>query len=69
MYLLKRYNRHLNVMVCSGIEGIKYMFKYVYKEASRANVSLSERGEAVETVDNFFDGLCIGSAEGASNKR
>eukprot|EP00889_Picochlorum_renovo_P006380 jgi/Picre1/33410/NNA_008734.t1 len=64
MYLLKRYNCHLNVMVCSGIEGIKYMFKYVYKEASRANVSLSERREAtVETVDNFFDGLCIGSAE------
>eukprot|EP00889_Picochlorum_renovo_P007393 jgi/Picre1/34423/NNA_001892.t1 len=64
MYLLKRYNCHLNVMVCSGIEGIKYMFKYVYKEASRSNVSLSERREAtVETVDNFFDGLCIGSAE------
>eukprot|EP00889_Picochlorum_renovo_P007403 jgi/Picre1/34433/NNA_001901.t1 len=37
MYLLKRYNCHLNVMVCSGIEGIKYMFKYVYKEASRSN--------------------------------
>eukprot|EP00889_Picochlorum_renovo_P006318 jgi/Picre1/33348/NNA_008672.t1 len=62
MYLLKRYNCHLNVMVCSGIEGIKYMFKYVYKEASRSNVSLSERREAtVETVDNFFDGLCIGT--------
>eukprot|EP00889_Picochlorum_renovo_P008954 jgi/Picre1/35984/NNA_003441.t1 len=34
------------------------------QEASRSNVSLSERREAtVETVDNFFDGLCIGSAE------
>ena len=65
MYLLKRYNCHLNVMVCSGIEGIKYMFKYVYKQASRANISLSEKkaSEDIESVDNFFDGLCIGSAE------
>ena len=66
MYLLKRYNCHLNVMVCSGIEGIKYMFKYVYKEPSRANVALSEKSdgdEAAEMVDHFFDGLCIGSAE------
>ena len=61
MNLLKRYNCHFNVMVCSGIESIKY----VYKKASRANVSLSERKEelGVDTVDNFFDGLCIGSAE------
>jgi len=65
LYLLKRYSCHLNVMVCSGIEGIKYMFKYVYKEASRANISLSEKqgGGHTDNVDNFFDGLCIGSAE------
>ena len=42
MYLLKRYDCHLNVMVCYGIEAIKYVFKYIYKEASRSNISLHE---------------------------
>src|SRR5271168_2401356 len=29
-YLLRRYNCHINVETCSGINAIKYIFKYVY---------------------------------------
>jgi hypothetical protein len=30
-YLLRRYNCHLNVEVCSSIKAVKYLFKYIYK--------------------------------------
>ena len=29
--LLMRYNCHINVEVCSSIQGVKYLYKYVYK--------------------------------------
>ena len=68
MYLLKRFGCHLNVMVCSGIEAIKYVFKYVYKQPSRANINLSESGlgpedDGVERANNYFHGLAIGADE------
>nr|XP_051194446.1 uncharacterized protein LOC127307725 isoform X1 [Lolium perenne] len=41
-YLLRRYNCHINVEVCSSIKAVKYLFKYIYKGHDRASVSLDE---------------------------
>ena len=30
-YLLKKYQAHINLEVCSSVKSVKYIFKYVYK--------------------------------------
>ena len=42
-YLSRRYNCHINVETCSGINAIKYIFKYVYKGHDRAFVVFGQR--------------------------
>jgi hypothetical protein len=39
-YLLLKYNCHINVEVCTSIQAVKYLFKYVYKGHDRAAVQV-----------------------------
>ncbi|XP_024315925.1 uncharacterized protein LOC100821537 isoform X4 [Brachypodium distachyon] len=41
-YLLRMFNCHINVEVCSSIKAVKYLFKYIYKGHDRALMSLDE---------------------------
>ncbi|KAL6645873.1 hypothetical protein ACP70R_017481 [Stipagrostis hirtigluma subsp. patula] len=41
-YLLRRYNCHINVEVCSSIKAVKYLFKYIYKGHDRASICIDE---------------------------
>lgn len=41
-YLLRMYNCHINVEVCSSIKAVKYLFKYIYKGHDRASVTQGE---------------------------
>ncbi|RCV06215.1 hypothetical protein SETIT_1G145500v2 [Setaria italica] len=40
-YLLRFFNCHINVEVCSSIKAVKYLFKYIYKGHDRASVSVT----------------------------
>ncbi len=47
-YLLKRYNCHINVEICSSITAVKYLYKYVYKghDVMQAAIAVArENGE------------------------
>jgi hypothetical protein len=41
VYLLTKYDAHINVEVCNNIRAVKYLFKYVYKGHDRATVEIS----------------------------
>jgi len=41
VYLLTKYDAHINVEVCNNIHAIKYLFKYVYKGHDRATIEIS----------------------------
>jgi hypothetical protein len=41
-YLLRRYNCHINVEVCSSIKAVRYLFKYIYKGHDRASIVVDE---------------------------
>ncbi len=43
MYLLTKYNAHINVEVYNNIRAIKYLFKYVYKGHDRATIEISRQ--------------------------
>ena len=44
--LLMRYNCHINVEVCSSIQGVKYLYKYVYKGSDCASFAVGNKNEA-----------------------
>ncbi len=41
VYLLTKYDVHINVKVCNNIRVVKYLFKYVYKRHDHATIEIS----------------------------
>jgi hypothetical protein len=41
VYLLTKYDAHINVEVYKNIYVVKYLFKYIYKGHDRATVEIS----------------------------
>ncbi|XP_073359742.1 uncharacterized protein [Aegilops tauschii subsp. strangulata] len=41
-YLLRMFNCHINVEVCSSIKAIKYLYKYIYKGHDKASFSIDQ---------------------------
>ncbi len=45
VYLLTKYDAHINIEVYNNIRGVKYLFKYVYKGHDRATIEISCQSE------------------------
>lgn len=39
-FFIRHFKAHINVEICSSIQAIKYIHKYVYKGSDRATVAL-----------------------------
>jgi len=48
IFLLKKYNCHINVEICHSVGGTKYMYKYVYKGPDRVMYKTKERQESLD---------------------
>ncbi|GFS38131.1 hypothetical protein Acr_00g0055910 [Actinidia rufa] len=62
-YLLKMFTYHINVEVCAGIRGVKYIHKYIYKGHDRTTMVL--RG--VDEIQQYIDSRYIRAPE--ANRR
>lgn len=49
-YLLTRYNFSINVEVCVGLKGVKYLYKYIYKGYDRIAVYMSHEDEPIDKI-------------------
>ena len=58
-YLLRKYNAHINVHVCTSIRAVKYMYKYIYKGHDRAAIEVAVHDE----VQDFIDARYVGPPE------
>ncbi len=45
VYLLTKYDAHINVEVCNNIRAVKYLFKYVYKGHDRATIEIYHQSD------------------------
>lgn len=57
-YLLYKYNCHINVEICSSIQSVKYLYKYIYKGSDRARLT-----EDQDEIKSFLDGRYVSNIE------
>jgi len=73
VYLSTKYDAHINAEVCNNIRGVKYPFKYVYKEHDCAIVEISRQsdnateGNVVDTdeIKKYLDYRYVFASEAA----
>lgn len=66
-FLTRKYQAHINVEVCSSVQSVKYIFKYIYKGHDAAVVQVNE-GTNTGTLDwdeikSFLDTRYISAPE------
>jgi hypothetical protein len=44
-YLIRRYKAHINVEICTIVQAIKYIHKYVYKGRDKATLKIADTDE------------------------
>jgi hypothetical protein len=45
LYLIRRYKAHINVEVCTTVQAVKYIHKYIYKERDKATLKIADTDE------------------------
>jgi hypothetical protein len=67
--LLMLYNYHRNIEICSSINVVKYLYKYIYKGPDEAycSVDKSDNGDNViiDEIKRFRDARCVTPLEAA----
>ena len=53
--LLLKYRCHINVEVCSSVEAIKYIFKYIFKGTDCAQINIVEIRDKNNQVQKVYD--------------
>ncbi|KAH9624793.1 hypothetical protein KSS87_003736 [Heliosperma pusillum] len=66
-YLLTLFECHLNVEICSTIQAVKYLYKYVYKGHDRVsfNVQHQNEGHVVDEIEQYQSGRWVSPCEAA----
>ncbi|XP_073537804.1 uncharacterized protein [Phyllobates terribilis] len=68
-YFSLKYNAHINVEICSSIQSVKYLFKYVYKGHDCANIqfvtaaTVQEATVAWDEVKNYLETRYVSAPE------
>ncbi|XP_074296950.1 uncharacterized protein LOC141627616 [Silene latifolia] len=64
-YLLDLFDCHLNVEVCSTIQAVKYLYKYVYKGQDKISFNVAAEGEVqvVDEIEQYQSGRWVSPVE------
>ncbi|XP_071681539.1 uncharacterized protein [Lolium perenne] len=56
-YLLRMFNCHINVEVCSSIKAVKYLYKYIYKGHDRTsfNIDQPDNDGNIDEIKRYVD--------------
>lgn len=61
IYLLAKYDCHINVEICNSVQSVKYLHKYVYKGPDRAVLE----GDDVDEIRQYLEGRYVSAHEAA----
>ncbi|XP_021754905.1 uncharacterized protein LOC110720203 [Chenopodium quinoa] len=65
-YLSMLFDCHLNVEVCSTIQAVNYLYKYVYKGHDRVSFNINgANNQGVDEIENFQAGRWVSPCEAA----
>jgi len=62
-YLLKKYNAHINVEICSTVKSVKYIYKYIYKGFDSASIAFRDGEIVYDEVEGYLNARWVGSVE------
>lgn len=65
-YLTLKYNAHINVEVCTSIQAIKYIYKYIFKGFDCAHIAISSNGQPqlqYDEISNFINCRYVSAPE------
>jgi len=73
VYLLTKYNAHINVEVYNNIRAVKYLFKYVYKGHDHAIIEISRQSDNategnvvdIDQIKKYLDCRYVSASEAA----
>ncbi|XP_026433068.1 uncharacterized protein LOC113330474 [Papaver somniferum] len=54
-WLLKKYDCHINVEICSSVQSVKCLYKYVWKGGDRVSMEVSSEKEEEYEIKHFVD--------------
>ncbi|CEP08959.1 hypothetical protein, partial, partial [Parasitella parasitica] len=64
LFLTTKYNAHINVEVCTQVNSVKYIYKYVFKGHDKAQVyMLNGQEENQDEIKNFLDARYVSASE------
>uniref|UniRef100_A0A453T3F5 ATP-dependent DNA helicase n=1 Tax=Aegilops tauschii subsp. strangulata TaxID=200361 RepID=A0A453T3F5_AEGTS len=60
-YLLRMFNCHINIEVCSSIKAVKYLYKYIYKGHDKAsfNIDQPDADGNIDEIKRYVDARWI----------
>ena len=65
-YLLMKFRCHINVEACQNLNGVKYLYKYIFKGHDCASVQITHiPGHAIDEIRDFVDGRFVSPPEAA----
>jgi hypothetical protein len=62
-YFSQKYDCHANLEICSSIQSVKYLYKYVYKGSDRAAFRLLHPEEDVNEIQDYVEGRYVSAPE------
>ena len=58
LYLATKYDCHFNIEICSSVQAVKYLYKYIYKGSDRALAKLEPVKQGTEIIIDEITDYC-----------
>ncbi|KMQ87777.1 hypothetical protein RF55_12854 [Lasius niger] len=66
-YLIMKYDRHINLEICSSVKSVKYLYKYIHKGFDCAAIEVQARDGTrlikIDEVNSFLDARYVSAPE------
>lgn len=62
-YLSQKFNCHINVEICSSVQAVKYLYKYIYKGPDKAQSLITNINQNIDEIKEHIDSRYVSTIE------